>query len=149
MPIKSFRGLLSDGGKQTIHLSTNTGSTGYKIKKIAGVPNNPGVATAEHVFKFYKIPQDTVTASVDFSDQTLLAVMYFTNRDDTLLSAINTVVFDNEVFNQDIYVTHSEISAVGAGTAANYYIELEQIKLDINENTVATLRDIRNITANE
>ena len=31
-----------------------------------------------------------------------------------------------------------------------YYLELEQIKLSLDENTVATLRDIRNITqANE
>jgi len=29
----------------------------------------------------------------------------------------------------------------------NYYIELEQIKLDMNANTVATLKDIRNVTA--
>ena len=27
----------------------------------------------------------------------------------------------------------------------NYYIELEQMKLDLSENTVATLKDIRNI----
>ena len=27
----------------------------------------------------------------------------------------------------------------------NYYVELEQMKLDLNENTVATLKDIRNI----
>jgi len=29
----------------------------------------------------------------------------------------------------------------------NYYIELEQVKLDLNENTVATLKDIRNIAS--
>jgi len=145
MPIKSFRGLLADGEQETVHLATNNGSTGYKINKIAGVPNNPGIATAEHVFKIYKVEQTAVTAEVDFSDQTLIAVMYFTNRDDTLLSAINTVVFDNEIFNQDIYVTHNEISAVGIGTGANWYLELEQIKLDLNQNTVATLKDIRNI----
>jgi len=27
----------------------------------------------------------------------------------------------------------------------NYYIELEQMKLDLNENTVDTLKDIRNV----
>ena len=45
-------------------------------------------------------------------------------------------------FNQDIYVTHTDV--LGAG-ACNYYIELEQFKLDLSENTVATLKDIRNI----
>ena len=54
------------------------------------------------------------------------------------------VVFDNEIFNQDIYITHTDAHATGE---CNYYIELEQIKLDLNENTVATLKDIRNIEA--
>ena len=36
---------------------------------------------------------------------------------------------------------------VEVGESVNYYIELEQIKLDLNENTVATLKDIRNIAS--
>ena len=51
------------------------------------------------------------------------------------------IVFDNEKFNQDIYVTCKDISD---GEKCNYYIELEQSKLDLNEQTVATLKDIRN-----
>jgi len=47
------------------------------------------------------------------------------------------------VVNQDIYITH--IDTNGA-IPCNYYIELEQVKLDLSENTVATLKDIRNIT---
>ena len=54
-----------------------------------------------------------------------------------------TVIFDNEIFNQDIYVCHK---AVTGTHPINYYIELEQIRLDLSENTVATLKDIRNIT---
>jgi hypothetical protein len=55
----------------------------------------------------------------------------------------SVIIFDNMTFNQDIYITHAD----EAGTApVNYYIEVEQIKLDLNENTVATLKDIRNIT---
>ena len=42
-------------------------------------------------------------------------------------------------FNQDIYITCKSSGNM------NYYMELEQIKLDLNENTVATLKDIRNI----
>ena len=49
--------------------------------------------------------------------------------------------FDKMVFNQDIYVTHTDNSSAGF---INYYIELEQIKLDTNANTVATLKDMRN-----
>ena len=54
------------------------------------------------------------------------------------------VIFDNEIFNQDIYITHTDNKNA---ESINYYIELEQIKLDLNQNTVATLKDIRNIEA--
>ena len=33
-----------------------------------------------------------------------------------------------------------------SGEPVNYYIELEQMPLALDENTVATLKDIRNIT---
>ena len=148
MIIKSFRGLMADGAIDTISLHTNTGSTGYRINKIKGISQNPGTVAAEHVFKIYKIPQTTATADVDFSDNTLIAVMYYTNRNDTLQSNMTMVTFENEIFNQDIFITHNEISASGSsGTAGNYYIELEQLNLDLTENTVATLKDIRNIEA--
>ena len=42
-----------------------------------------------------------------------------------------------------MYITHSEVNG---SAACNYYIELEQVKLDLGQNTVATLKDIRNIT---
>jgi len=43
-------------------------------------------------------------------------------------------------FNQDVYVTAATDESI------NYYIEMEQVKLALDENTVATLKDIRNIT---
>ena len=54
-----------------------------------------------------------------------------------------TIIFDNMVFNQDIYIT----AKAEQGTNVNYYIELEATKLALDENTVATLKDIRNITS--
>ena len=45
-------------------------------------------------------------------------------------------------FNQDIFLTSSINGS--AGLEMNYYLELEQVKLDLNQNTVATLKDIRN-----
>jgi len=50
------------------------------------------------------------------------------------------VVFDQEIFNQDIYVTQQCLQSGDV----NYYIELEQVKLNVDESTVATLKDIRN-----
>ena len=144
MPIKSFRGLVADGAIDTVVLHTNTGSTGYRITKLQGMANAPGAADSEHIIKIYKIPQTAADGLVDLSDNTLIASLYFTNRTDTLHSNENVIIADNEMFNQDIYITHSDIRG---SAAANYYIELEQVKLDLNENTVATLKDIRNIEA--
>jgi len=55
------------------------------------------------------------------------------------------IIFDQEIFNQDIYIGNQDVA--GSNSKINYYIELEQMKLDLSENTVATLKDIRNITA--
>tara|TARA_Y100001972_G_scaffold17030_1_gene18724 strand:+ start:1724 stop:2164 length:441 start_codon:yes stop_codon:yes gene_type:complete len=145
MPIKSFRGLIADGVIDTISLHTNTGSTGYRIKKLQIITNTPGAGSDyESCLKIYKIKQSTADAVVDFSDNTLLGVAYVSGDSASVTAVQETIIFDNEVFNQDIYITHSELSA---SQACNYYIELEQIKLDLAENTTATLKDIRNIEA--
>jgi hypothetical protein len=141
MPIKSFRGLMTTGDIVTIPLSTNKGSIGYIIKKFKVMSNTPGDADYENVFKIYSIPQTTATGSVDFSDNTLLGAAYEKEQANTTSPYETSIVFDNMTFNQDIYVT----LAGGASDKSNYYIELEQVKLDLNENTVATLKDIRNI----
>ena len=52
----------------------------------------------------------------------------------------NIIIFDNTTINQDMFITHFDASV---GKPVNYYIELEQVKLDLNEATVATLKDMR------
>ena len=144
MPIKSFRGLIADGGQDTIVLHTNDGSTGYRIVKFQLMPNNPGVGGPESVVKIYKVEQSAVDGVVDFSDNTLLGAAFQKTQEDSANTEAGIVtVFDNEIFNQDIYVTCFDVKA--EAVPMNYYIELEQIKLDLNENTVATLKDIRNL----
>jgi len=151
MPIKSFRGKIAMGSSDTIVLHTNNGSTGYRIKKLQIISEAPGTGNNEYVCKVFSIDPNVTavspaTATVDFADNTLLAVAYYT---DNSSSAGNPpgdiIIFDNITFNQDIYVTMQD--ATGNTIDCNYYIELEQIKLDLNENTVATLKDIRNIEA--
>tara|TARA_Y100001937_G_scaffold117854_1_gene171564 strand:+ start:376 stop:819 length:444 start_codon:yes stop_codon:yes gene_type:complete len=142
MPIKSFRGKIANGGIDTILLHTNTGSTGYRITKFQTLPtDNYGTQNHELLFKIYKIPQTTADDTVDFSDQTLLGVSYTAIT--TSASYVEHIVFDNEIFNQDIYITM--VDGSGNGYPGNYYIELEQIKLALDQNTVATLKDIKNI----
>jgi len=140
--IKTFRGLMAEDTQDTVVLHTNDGSTGYRIVKFQIMSNAPGTAEVEAVLKIYKVEQSSNTAQIDFSDNHLLAAAEhreFAASED--FSSPQVVIFDQEVFNQDIYVTYK--SAAGS-MAMNYYIELEQIKLDMGENTVATLKDIRN-----
>ena len=145
MPIKSFKGLIADGGQDTILLHTNDGSTGYRIVKFDIFPHKPGTEQSESTVQVFKIKQATVsklTAEVDFADNTLLAAGFYGKSAGVDNAETKLIHFDNEIFNQDIFVTHTET----AGTqAVNYYIELEQVKLSLDENTVATLKDIRNI----
>lgn len=144
--IKTFRGMidstLGNDAQDTITLHTNDGSTGYRIVKMQIFPNQPGAVNTEGVLKVFKVKQSAVDGLVDFSDQTLLAAAYYTqyNAPNTTANTIISI-FDNEIFNQDIYVVYDDLTN---NQSMNYYIELEQVKLDKNENTVATLKNIRN-----
>jgi len=141
--IVSFRGLIASGGQDTIVLHTTDGSIGYKITKFQLMGEQPGTVAMEHVVKIYKTEQTAVDANIDFSDNRLLAAAYMQdNIGEHYVSSVD-VVFDNEIFNQDIYVTCFDVKA--EAVPMNYYIELEQMPLDLNANTVATLKDIRNV----
>jgi len=142
MPIKTFRGLIADGAQDIVSLHTNTGTTGYQIKKFQLMHNEPGQQHAEHTVKIYTVSQSTINNAVDFADNTLLAAGYIFDNPDNAYPVGNVIVFDNMIFNQDIYITHED--TVGT-RAVNYYIELEQVKLDLQATTVATLKDIRNV----
>ena len=142
--IKTFRGLIADGGQDTIVLHTKDGSTGYRIVKFQIMGHEPGQADQEYVVKIYKISQSSIDNAVNFSDNTLLGVAYYQDSATVAGVASLDIIFDKEIFNQDIYIT--AVDTNGA-YPVNYYLELEQVKLDLGENTVATLKDIRNVTA--
>ena len=140
MPMKTFRGQIPNGGQDTITLHTNDGSTGYRIKKFEIIDSAPGTVNTEIICKIYTVAQTAVDALVDFNDQTLLGAAYYSRA----AGMLPVIIFDNITFNQDIYVTQ-EAASGGSASSCNYHIELEQVKLDLNENTVATLKDIRNV----
>ena len=140
MPIKSFRGKIAGDGTETIALHTRDGSQGYRIKKLEVMP---AAFTGDQVGIFtINTVAFTPATTVDFSDQTLIGVALV--RTGNLLSETYTqdVVFDNITFNQDIHLGFKNLDAA---IDMNYHIELELVQLDLNENTVATLKDIRNI----
>ena len=141
MTIKTFRGKIADGNQDTVVLHTNNGSTGYRILKLEAMGARPAATDQESLLKIYTVEQTAVSDTVDLSDPTLIAVCFYDNSNAVGVNAMQTIVIDNAVINQDIFITHSE----GAGAAGcNYYMELEQFTLDLQENTVATLKDIRN-----
>jgi hypothetical protein len=139
--IKTFRGLLIDGGQDRIRLQTIKGKVGYKIIKFQVITEAVSTASVEHVLKIYKSLQTSITGTVNFTDSDLLGVAIALSGADAANNPISTtIVFDNEIFNQDIYITHTDIEV---GKSCNYYIELEVIPLDDAGAEYTTLKDMR------
>jgi len=142
--ILSYRGLLASGGQETILLSTKKGEVGYRITKFQLMPQKPGTTDYEHVMKLWKDPQSTVDEPIDFSNNRLLGAAYTEGGAATnFIGNPLTVIFDQEIFNQDIYITSIDTKNTPA-LPCNFYLELEVIKLDESQAMVATLKDIRN-----
>lgn len=142
--IKSYRGHLEDDGQDHIRIKTNEGNIGYRIVKFEAVPRDPMTQDQENVLKIYKLKQSSVDGRVEFTDGDLLGVSLVKYTSDAALPAIgNSVIFDNEIINQDIFVTNEDVGA--GGRSCNYYIELEQVKLNENESTMATLQSLRRL----
>jgi hypothetical protein len=140
--IISYRGLLASGGQDTINLHTNDGKTGYKIVKFQIILGNPTAESSEAIVKIFKIKQTTITDLIDFSDGTLLGAGFWTNEAAAHQNPEDvTIVFDNETFNQDIYITYVDSKTT---TGVNYYIELEQIDLTEDQALVAIVKNLRN-----
>ncbi len=138
--------MLAPGTQEKIRLKTNNGKTGYKITNFQVISNQPGSADYESVVKITKIEDPTVVATIDFTDSKLMAVAYYKGK----LSAnepatTDTIIFDNELTNQDIFVN---VSDAGAGSVAcNYYIELESTDINDLQATQLTLRNVREVTS--
>ena len=143
--IKTFRGKLIDGASDTIRLATIRGETGYIIKKFQVIGNLVGTKTYESTVKIFQYPQETIDGIIDFTNAELLAVNFYLNNPATDNLSEQQIIFDATTFNQDIYITHNDDhnTPSTADTWANYYIELEQVKLDLGESAVATLKDMR------
>ena len=136
--IKTFRGLLADGGQDRIRLQTIKGKVGYRISKfqLMGPDNNTDF---EVVLKIYK-KSTTPSTDINFTDTDLLAAGIA--GEDSSRSILNepVIIFDTEIFNQDIYITnkgHDNTAAI------NYYIELELIPLASDEAAITTVKAMR------
>jgi len=142
--IKTYRGLLADGAQDRIRLQTIKGKVGYRIVKFQVITSTPGQASDESIIQMWKNEQSSVSTSavtVDFTDSDLLGVGYWA-APTAGFHQDSVIIFDSEIFNQDIYITHTN---VGSAVACNYYLELEVIPLDDAGAEYTTLKDLRQL----
>jgi len=140
--IKSYRGKLENDQSAVLNLHTNDGRTGYTIKKFQLIGEAPGLSgTIETVCKIYSVQPTGIDGLIDFNDPTLLGVAMWSSSSDSF-NSYQSIIFDNEVFNQDIYVTYTDEQGA-SNNAGNYYIELEQIDLTEHQALVAIVKDLR------
>ena len=137
--IKTFRGQLADGGQDRIRLQTIKGKVGYRIVKFQ-VMGPDGSENIESVVQIWKT-NTTATFSINFGDSDLLGAAVITQSASAQVYPNDVaVIFDEEIFNQDIYIT---CKGVDYTASVNYYIELEVIPLDDAGAEYTTLKDMR------
>ena len=142
--IKTYKGQLPIGEQEKIHLSTNDGLTGYRIRDFKIVISDTSTATYALVAQVFLTDQTgKITATIDFSKSDLIAAIF----QDSQQSYFNkeVVILDKETFNQDIFITMDD--ATSATTPGNYYLELETMDLSDIETTKLTLQCIRTVTS--
>ena len=142
----SYRGTLAIGEEDRISLATIQGKVGYKINKFQLMSTTPGVAAYEYVGKITKVTDPNIGPVVKFTDADLLAVVFHKADYSASRTEIgDIIIFDNEKFNQDIFVNITDASS---GTVpCNYYIELETMDLSELETTMLTLKNLRTVTS--
>ena len=141
----SYKGQIPTGEQEKINLKTLNGKRGYKINKFKIISSAPGAtANDELVMKIRLTEDSSIGPTINFTDSDLLAAAYY--QDDTGgVSGSETIIFDNKVFNQDIFVTCAD--AAGGTKPGNYYIELEVMNLSDIEATMLTLQNLRTIAS--
>ena len=142
----SFRGQLPIGIQERIKLSTSNGKTGYKITKFQILSSTPGVGDVEFIAQIYKTNSlSNINTTPDFSNGSLLAVVYYQDDSSISHSSSTDIIFDKVMFNQDIFVNVSD--ANGGTKPCNYYIELEAMAITDIQSTELTLKALRNIAS--
>ena len=143
--IISYKGVVEMEVEQQIRLKTNQGKIGYKITKFQILSTTPGVNSHELVGKITSVPDPSPGPTVDLSNSDVLAVAYHTDLGNANVATSDSIIIDNAMVNQDIYVQIA--NATGGGTPANFYIELETKALSDIETTKLTLQSLRQVTS--
>tara|TARA_R100000808_G_scaffold19288_1_gene41928 strand:- start:1239 stop:1682 length:444 start_codon:yes stop_codon:yes gene_type:complete len=137
--IKSFRGMLANETQARIHVSGGKDDIGYRIHKFQ-IMANQSMSDYEITAKIYanKQAEPLVHANqVDFNQDNLLAAA-FSGLAAGEYAGAKVVIFDREVFNQDIFVQCQDNG--GSSQSVNYYIELEEVKMSNPEAAVVNYK---------
>lgn len=129
---------------EKINLKTTNGKTGYRIKALKIIGEQPGTETVELVCQIFS-KEVTPTASVDFTDSNLMGVAYLLDSSATSTGTYESIIFDNEVTNQNIFICAFDVS--GSSRSTNYYLELETIALSDLQSTQLTLKNLRTLAS--
>jgi len=125
--VHSFRGLLADGAQRKVRIQGSVGAIAWRITKFEVMPYQPAEQNQESTLKIYREEQTSVDAVVDFEDDELVGAAWISNSTTGIYYPIDAaIIFDNALFVRNIWITHSETLAT---EKANYYIELEEVKV--------------------
>ena len=99
----------------------------------------PGATNYEAITTISKV-SFTPATTIDFSDGNVLAAAFYAGN----AAAFNypttqVIIFDREIFNQDIYIGLNDLQS----NTMNYYLELEVIPLSEMAAEYTTIKDIR------
>ena len=140
----TYRGRLAMGTQDELNLKTNNGKTGYRIIKFQTISAEVGLNDLQTVTKiFNKTQAGSIGPAVDFTDSELLAVNYYHQGNVPDDNVDQTIIFDKQVFNQNIFITSDD--ARSATIEMNYYIELEAFPISDLQATQLTLSNIRTV----
>jgi len=124
----SFRGLLADGAQEKIRIQGATGEIAWRITKFQLIHYDPTGDTAENVVCVWREEQSTpLNDKIAFNNNELLAGGYIENNSTADIATSVIIVFDNDLFVRNIYVTN--VAGESASEGINYYLELEEVKV--------------------
>jgi len=144
MSIVTFQGKLNIDQEKELFLRTQNGKTGYKIIKFQIISTTPGVDSHELVGKITSAPDPNVGPTIDLSNSEVLAVAYHTDLGNANVATSDSIIIDNQVINQNIFVQIGNANP-SVTIPANYYIELEKMVLSDLQSTQITLKNLRTI----
>ena len=140
----TFRALMTkdDIIKIPLHNSTEPGQA-FKIRKLMVMPNDvDGSTSHECSVQVFSVNPGVARIDIDFSDDTLLGAVYYARSLQTAApyvidAASTSIIFDNTLINQDIYITYNSGQS---GQKINVYMELEELNISKGEQAVVNFR---------